>query len=665
MSFRLKTVLGIALIEIVMLSILLFSGLQYLTSTNEGQLLERARTTARLVAAMVGDSVVALDLATLDVLVEQTLEKSDIVYSRVLNQNGTVLAEGGNPQALSATFKADSSIQNTLDDGRLDVFAVIEVADTEFGRVELGIATATLSKSINKAKNWMTTIALVEIVVVGLFGLMLGQILLRNLRDLRVSASRVADGDFGFQLEVCGSDELADTARSFNRMSRELAKFAEGIQTELYTAETDLDQTKRLLDEAVGNVSVGIMICDDQDVLLMMNDSAHEMLGVDENHLPIGSSKSQVEHVLSACTATMEEWEIEGGEDRQQALHHFSNGQAILVTRQILASGGEFAVLSDVTTLLSAQSRALQLEKELHQAQKLEAVGQLAGGIAHEINTPSQYIGDNLRFLTDAHEDLFGLLNKSLTLADAAREKPDLMQMTAEVDALCEELDLEYLKQEIPSATEQSLSGISQVSRIVLAMKEFSHPGNREMSLSDINSALENTITISRGEWRHVAEMTTSFNEALPAVMCLPGEVNQVFLNLIVNAAHAIAEKQNGEGLGTISVLTEPSGEDVIIKVSDTGNGIPTDVRDQIFNPFFTTKEVGQGTGQGLSIARDIIVNKHGGNISFESQAGEGTTFTIRLPVRAKTPQVVPASSAGIEIAGTDQQDQGQRKEEV
>ena len=315
------------------------------------------------------------------------------------------------------------------------------------------------------------------------------------------------------------------------------------------------------------------------------------------------------------------------------------------------------AAFNDMAAKLDGAARKeRELQKELREAQKLEAVGQLAGGIAHEINTPAQYIGDNLKFLTDAHQDLFSLVEKSMALTEAARGHDGLSVMAEDVDAVRDEIDLEYLRQEIPSATEQSKAGIGQVSRIVLAMKEFSHPGTKEMSLADINRALENTLTISRNEWKHVAEVTTAFDEALPAVPCLAGEINQVFLNLIVNAAHAITEKQGRHGLGRIKVSTETDGENVIIRVEDDGTGIPEAFRDQVFNPFFTTKEVGQGTGQGLTIARDIVVKKHGGTIRFDTEAEKGTTFTVRLPIRvtqsARTSLPVSGDADG--ISGTE-----------
>ena len=291
-----------------------------------------------------------------------------------------------------------------------------------------------------------------------------------------------------------------------------------------------------------------------------------------------------------------------------------------------------FSWIYDITNLKAAQETQAELERELHQAQKLEAIGQLAGGIAHEINTPSQYIWDNLKFLHQAHKDLHGLLDDSLTLIDTAIDQKALKQGRESIKHKAEDIDLEYLLDEIPTAIAQSVNGISEISRIVLAMKEFSHPGESALSTVDINHQLENTLTISRSEWKHVAKVDTTFDPTLPHLRCHPGEINQVFLNLLVNASHAIEEAQL-DGPGIIRITTCQRDDKVIIEISDNGPGIPEAAQEKIFEPFFTTKEVGKGTGQGLSIARNIIVKKHRGEICFSTAENSGTTFTIALPI--------------------------------
>jgi len=284
-----------------------------------------------------------------------------------------------------------------------------------------------------------------------------------------------------------------------------------------------------------------------------------------------------------------------------------------------------------------------QLQEQLLQAQKLESVGQLAAGIAHEINTPIQYIGDNVRFMKEAFQDLRSLLENYERLLLAAQDNAlsrNTIQL-AEVEAAkraVKSVDVGYLLEEIPKAVDQTLEGVSRVAAIVSAMKEFSHPDTKEKIPLDLNHAIKSTITVARNEWKYVADMETEFDPSLPLISCLPGEFNQVILNLIVNAAHAIADvvKKEGSGKGKIKVQTRNCSEWIEIRIQDTGTGIPKKVQPRIFDPFFTTKEIGKGTGQGLAIARSVIVDKHGGSIHFETEEGKGTTFIIRLPHNGK-----------------------------
>lgn len=275
------------------------------------------------------------------------------------------------------------------------------------------------------------------------------------------------------------------------------------------------------------------------------------------------------------------------------------------------------------------------MESQLAQAQKLESIGQLAAGIAHEINTPTQYVGDNTRFLEGAFQDLRRLLDRYAEVPQALRMGVDAEELIRRMKDAAEEADLEYLTEEIPKAIQQSLEGIERVTRIVRAMKEFSHPGTEEKTSIDINNAIESTLTVARNEWKYVAEVVTDLDPQLPLVPCLPGELNQVVLNMIINAAHAIADVIDATSgtKGTISVSTRRVADGVEIRIGDTGGGIPEAIRSRIFDPFFTTKEVGKGTGQGLAISHSVIVDKHGGSIAFESEVGKGTTFVIRLPV--------------------------------
>ena len=274
-----------------------------------------------------------------------------------------------------------------------------------------------------------------------------------------------------------------------------------------------------------------------------------------------------------------------------------------------------------------------RLEVELRHAQRLEAVGGLAAGIAHEINTPIQFIGDGVYFLQQAFDDLAEVLRSYRRLPATAANGGVALERFAAVREVEEEADWDYLETEIPKAFRRTLEGVNQVATIVRAMKEFSHPSQKQKEPADLNQALNNTLTVARNEYKYAADVKTEFSE-LPAVKCHLADLNQVFLNLIINASHAIAEVvgDGEEKKGLITVRSWREDGHACISIADTGCGIPESVRSRVFDPFFTTKEVGRGTGQGLAIARSIVVDKHGGNLSFETQVGRGTTFLVRLP---------------------------------
>lgn len=279
--------------------------------------------------------------------------------------------------------------------------------------------------------------------------------------------------------------------------------------------------------------------------------------------------------------------------------------------------------------------RELQLtQAQLLQANKLESVGQLAAGIAHEINTPTQFIASNIDFMGDSFGGIRRLLNelsRQLTHRDGhAGLNPSLLA------ELLSEIDWEYLEEEIPTAIKQSKEGIKRISTIVQAMKEFSHPSSKEKVKNDLNKLIETTVVVTSNEWKYIADVHTDLEPSLPLVSCLADELGQVFLNILVNAVHAIENRlrdSDQRGRGIITIATRQQGDWVDIRLSDTGTGIPEEIRDRIFDPFFTTKTVGKGTGQGLAIAHDVVTKKHGGALSVESVVGEGSTFILRLPI--------------------------------
>jgi len=271
-------------------------------------------------------------------------------------------------------------------------------------------------------------------------------------------------------------------------------------------------------------------------------------------------------------------------------------------------------------------------QHETMQSARLASIGQLAAGIAHEINTPIQYIGDNLRYLDGALSKLRSVVEAGRDLAAQAAATPDLAEAAGRFEETATRVKVSRLLTELPDAVAESLDGVGQIGRIVLSMKEFSHPGTSAKTATDINRALESTLTVCRNNWKHVAEIERDFDTSLPPVNCHAGEINQVFLNLILNAAQAI--ESAGKPLpGTITISTRRDGDWVEIRVADSGTGIPPAIRDRLFDPFFTTKPVGKGTGQGLAICRDVVTVKHGGTIEAGGEPGHGAVFTIRLPL--------------------------------
>ena len=292
------------------------------------------------------------------------------------------------------------------------------------------------------------------------------------------------------------------------------------------------------------------------------------------------------------------------------------------------------AMLLDVTAEKRAEEERRRIEMELRLSQKLEAVGQLAAGIAHEINTPVQFVGDTIRFLDQSFTDLSALVEAYAPLRDAVARAGVSDALSEAVARAEDEADLEYLRERVPAALGRARDGIERVATIVRAIREFAHPPTTAKAPVDLNASLRNTLVVAANEYKYVADVEIELGE-IPAVTANAGDLNQVFLNLVVNAAHAIADVVGESGeRGTIRVATVACGDHVEVRISDTGGGIPADIAARVFDPFFTTKDVGKGTGQGLAISHTIVNDRHGGSLTFESAVGQGTTFCVRLPVR-------------------------------
>ena len=396
------------------------------------------------------------------------------------------------------------------------------------------------------------------------------------------------------------------------------------------------DRTEKLM-AIMNNISIGIVMFDRDMKVMELNRSMQHWFP--DVSLGTGMHCYQVfrnppkEHICRDCPMaetllTRKTCEVIRPVTTVQGEREFR-----IVTTPILDKNGDvyagIALYEDVT-------EKMLLERDLAQAQKFETVGQLAAGIAHEINSPVQYIGDNVSFLKNSFEDISKVLNTYDHLWQELTEQGAISEeMVRQLSDVGEDADIAYLWEEIPKTIDQSMEGVRRVEKIVRAMKEFAHPGSDEKTAADINKILESTITVCKNEWKYVAEMETNFAPNLPLVPCLMGEINQVFLNIIVNGAHAIGDYTEGgnRGKGTISIKTSRAENSVQIRISDTGGGIPKNIQDRVFDQFFTTKALGKGTGQGLAIARRVVIDKHQGNLFFKTEKDKGTTFVIELPI--------------------------------
>ena len=410
---------------------------------------------------------------------------------------------------------------------------------------------------------------------------------------------------------------------------------------------SELKDQKQFLSDVTNSMSEGFVVLDLQGRVSYANPESVRLLGWDHSELKGGHFMEQVyrnrdkdSFDLSECAISLT---LKDGQVRKELEDRFvdKRGEALdvaLSVSPLIENGlpdGVVVMFNDIAERKRAQEERARLERDLNQNHKMEAVGQLAGGIAHEINTPIQYVGDNLRFLKEAYEDVNRILDSYWELLKQAVHEEQFKPQVDEVLNAIEEADLDYLKEETPNAIEQSINGAEQVTRIVSAMKEFAHPGSVQKEPADINRIISNTVAVCKNEWKYVADTELQLDQGLPPVMCIGGEISQVMLNLIVNSAYAI-EAAKLEEKGKITIATLLCGDQVEITIADTGTGIPEEVQEYVFNPFFTTKDVGGGSGQGLAIVQDIVVSKHRGEIFFETEEGVGTTFVIRLPLSEK-----------------------------
>ncbi len=434
-----------------------------------------------------------------------------------------------------------------------------------------------------------------------------------------------------YQLEARIAERTAELVSVVEEMKNEV--------TERKRAEIELGESKEFLHTVIDNVPNLIFVKDIKGNFVLVNQALANIFGTVPSNL-VGKTDADFGHnPEEAAKFTANDIKLlENLEEQfipeEKHTDILGNVHWFHTTKRSIALGNNgtrylVGVATDMT------DRKI-LESQLRHSQKMESIGQLAAGIAHEINTPTQYVGDNTRFISDAFVDINSVLGKYGELYEMARTGEIDQKILSEIGQEIKNADLEYLSEEVPNAIRQSLEGISRIAHIVQSMKNFAHPGSKEKKAADLNKAIESTITVASNEWKYVADIETVFDPTLPPVQCLLGEINQVVLNMVINASHSISDVvgDGSNGKGKIKITTSKVNNDwAEIRIKDSGAGIPPEAQSKIFDPFFTTKEVGKGTGQGLAISHTVVVEKHHGQLDFETESGKGTTFIIRLPI--------------------------------
>ncbi len=428
--------------------------------------------------------------------------------------------------------------------------------------------------------------------------------------------------------------QLATSLCEKRRLLDRDRKRIENLSNTVKTQESELESAHHSAEVLIDSISSILVSVDKNGAVVRWNPAAEmtfnlpvaEAAGKRFTELPIRwEDRSGLESLLQAGPENSDSVNEVRFVDQFDTVHSLEVRICRLGNKAV--SGSLLIVCTDVT-----QQRFNQALMD--QTQRLESVGQLAAGVANEINTPMQYLGDNLDYVNTKFDRLISYLQKVeglISLADEAGFQPESV---AELLQQAKKLKLHKVYHQIPEALDDSIVGVKHVSRIVQAMKELSHPGGESKSPVDLNHILETTITVSTNEWKYVADIDTRLSPDVGCISGLQGELTQVFLNLIVNASHAISDvtDSGANGKGLITVSTHRTNHAAVVEIADTGGGIPVAIQDRVFDPFFTTKQVGKGTGQGLAIAHSVVVQKHGGQLSFHVEEGVGTRFVIELP---------------------------------
>jgi len=588
-------------------------------------------------------SVVAFDdRLTARELFVSLMGDPDVDGLAVYQADGTALEQRGiTPSRLP-------SLQTEITQGPGHVIALARVKAREGrdGRLYVGLSTKSIDE-LQRHDAWIAAAVAASAMLCALaLAVQTSRRIARRLVRIADAADRMAYGDRSHaNLDESGEDEIGALAHAFNVMVSELNR--------LSTKHENLVLTERERLEALVTERTGALE-QSREMFRLIAESTNAIpftLNLARGCFPYIGAKSIVDSGIAESA-----WGEPGALDiifpratNREVRQHFDGcniGPFEFVTRLSQGTNRQMEVRFTGTCEMVSGAKYLRglmlditelrrLGRDLAAAQKLESVGRLAAGVAHEINTPVQFVSDNVQFVRTSIADIATVIQAYRNLQYAARSAGDVaaaVQLAIEAE---ESADLNYLMVQAPLAVDGAIEGLDRIATIVRSMKEFAHPDQTEKTLADLNQAIRSTLVIAHNEYKYVAALDLQLGE-LPLVQCYLGEINQVVLNLIINASHAIGDVVKGSSdLGQLTVRTRRIDDQVEISIGDTGTGIPEAARDKIFDPFFTTKEVGKGTGQGLAIARSVIVNKHGGTLAFQTECGTGTTFIIRLPIDA------------------------------
>lgn len=541
MSLRLKTILGIAIIEAILLILLVSMTLDYLRTTNYESLNKRAQTTATLFATTTKEAVLSYDLASLDAFVSEVMKNPDLVYARVLGPEDVVFAQAGEQTLLVRKFTPDHHAED-VSDGTFDTFAEIREGGAVYGRVELGLDINSLTAIITEAERRSATVAALEMGLVAMFSFILGTYLTRQLKVLSQAAKSISSGNLATQVPIRGKDEVAEVASAFNAMTNNLHE-------------------------------------------------AHQR-------------RNEFEEQLKELNRNLEQRVQERTEE------------LVLKNRELEQANREIKL---------AQAKLLQSEK-------MASVGVLAAGVAHEINNPLGFVISNLRTLENYANNYRDLI-KQYQVIHQLNDHAEVEKNAEKLKSLEEQYDLEFMNDDLDELLKDTQEGSNRVKEIVKSLKSFSHVDHSEkFEPTDLNECIETTLKVVNNELKY--HCTVNLNlEPIPLVECIPGQIKQVLLNILINAGQAIV------GEGTIIITTRNVDDYVEVAIQDSGSGIPADRLGKLFDPFYTTKPVGEGSGLGLAISFSIIEDHHG-EILVNSEPDRGSCFTLKLPINQNQARV-------------------------